>query len=332
MWTVLVTSFVACLLPVPSTGQGVGVSRPARELSTPLAQAELALDRGDVVTAERGYAAVLAVDPAPVQVGFIGASETGASASGTSIGVEFPGGDRGRVGVHYQRRSVASVGDAAQTQWLGFRASARPRSDVQLSLSGGAGWTPSPERAEASRLRPDVAFQVRRSGASEGLILEVKAQRDPIDVTPDLVRAPVSRTRVVTSVDVPVGGPWRLRGQAHAAVLMREDERNRRTGGTAGVGVAVTPAIRLAAQWHQTRNSNPAARGYFAPAIAEVVEIGLELKGEYDRATIALDAGGGLQRFQRADQPMGAWAPTLRVWGLVAWSIGGTSTALVRVR
>jgi hypothetical protein len=257
-----------------------------------------------------------------VEVGFIGTGETGASTSGTSIGVEFPGGDRGRFGVHYQRRRVASFGDVARTQRFGFRAGVRPRSDIQLNLSGGAMWTPSPGQAEASGLRPDVALRIRRSGAGEGLILDVKAQRDPIEATPDLVRAPVSRTQVVTSVDVPVGGPWRVRGQARAAALTREDERNRRTGVTAGVGVAVAPELRLSGQWHQTRNSNPAARAYFAPAIAEVAEIGLELEREYDRATIALDAGGGLQRFQRANQPMGSWAPTLRVWGLVAWRMG----------
>jgi len=473
IWTVLGASFIACALPVLSAGQEVRVSRPVNSLATSLAQAESAFDQGDVVTAARGYAAVLAVDPthpralfrlaqlrrddsdtattllqkyvgivpsdawghlaladafarggqadralraygealaqapqdrdirlgrprllermgrtdaaigayeawlaespadgealrelavarqragrsqgaaraleraqelapndtdlarridalrvrtAPaLEVGFIGGGETGASTSGASVGAEFPAGDAGRFGVHYQRRRVASFGDAAQTQRFGFSASGRPRSNIQLNLNGGAMWGPSLGDAEASGLHPDVAFRVRRSSAGQGPILLVKAQRDSIAVTPDLVRAPVSRTQVVTSVDVPVGGPWRIRGQTRVAALTRGDERNRRTGVTAGMGVAIAPEVRLSSQWHQTRNGNPTARGYFAPAIAEVAEIGLELEREYDRATIALDAGGGLQRIQRANQPMGSWAPTLRAWGLVAWNMG----------
>jgi hypothetical protein len=65
------------------------------------------------------------------------------------------------------------------------------------------------------------------------------------------------------------------------------------------------------------------ARGYFAPKLVQVADMGLEFEREYDRATIALDAGGGIQRFQRTQQAnIGSWAPTLRVWGLVTWNIG----------
>jgi hypothetical protein len=64
-------------------------------------------------------------------------------------------------------------------------------------------------------------------------------------------------------------------------------------------------------------------QGYFAPQQVQVADIGLEFEREYDRATIAFDAGGGVQRFQRTRQSVtGSWAPALRVWGLVAWNMG----------
>ena len=169
-------------------------------------------------------------------------------------------------------------------------------------------------------------------GRGAGPIVDLKLQRDSIDATPELVRAPVTRTQAVTSIDAPVGGPVRLRGQARVAALTRQGEDNRRTAVTAGVGVRVAPELRMTGQWQQTWHSNPAAQGYFAPQVAQVADIGLEFEREYGRATVAFDAGGGVQRFQRAHQPtIGSWAPALRAWGLVALNMGRRQQILLEL-
>jgi tetratricopeptide (TPR) repeat protein len=309
----------------------------ARQRAGRLRAATRALERVRELTPDDAGLArrinTLRVRTAPaVHLGVIGAAETGASTTGTSFAADGPAGDSGRIGAFYERRRISSFGDLAQTERFGFRTSARLRSDVQLSASGGAAYAASTGPSETSQLRPDAAFRIRRAGPGPGPILDLKLQRDSIDATPELVRAPVSRAQVVTSIDAPVAGPWRVRGQARVAALTRQDEDNRRTGISAGVGVAVAPELRLTGEWRQTWHSNPAARGYFAPRHAQVADIGLEFEREYDRATVAFDAGGGVQRFQRTDQPVvGSWAPSLRVWGLVAWNMGRRQQILLEL-
>jgi tetratricopeptide (TPR) repeat protein len=254
------------------------------------------------------------------QFGFLGSGDTDVQTTGMSFAVDAPAGDSGRVGAVYQRRQVASFGDSANTQRLVLQANTRPRSDIQLTVSGGAVWS---ARSDGSGLRPDAALRIRRAAPRNGPTVDVRLRRDAIEATPELVRAPVSRTQVVVSSDVPVGGPWMVRGQALIARLTRQGEDNRRTGVAAGMGVAVAPEFRLVAQWQQVRNSNPGARGYFAPDKVEVADVGVDFEREYDRGSIAVDAGGGIQRFRRTQQSvMGSWEPALRIWGLAAWKIG----------
>ena len=480
---VLATALLACVMPVVAAGEDARGSRPVSSIAVSLGQAEAAFDRGDLVTAERGYAAVLAVDPAQpralfrlaqirrddpraaaallqqyvrvvasdawgylaladamarmgqaeralqayssalarapedrdiqlgrprllerlgrtdaaidayeawladnpadeevwrelaaarlragrlrtatralerarelaphdaglarridtlrvrtapsVLVGVVGAGETGASTSGTSLSVDTAAGDSGRIGVFYERRRISSFGDLAQSERFGFRTSARLRSDIQVSASGGAAFAASTRGSETSELRPAATFRIRRAGPGPGPILDLKIQRDSIDATPELVRAPVSRMQAVTSIDAPMIGPLRLRGQARVAALTRGDEDNRRTGITAGVGLAVAHELRLTSDWQETWHTNPMAHGYFAPRHVQVAAIGLEFEREYDRATIAFDLGGGVQRFQRTEQPIvGSWAPALRGWGLLAWNMGRRQQILLEL-
>jgi tetratricopeptide (TPR) repeat protein len=309
----------------------------ARQRAGRLRAATRALERArELAPDDAGLAKridTLRVRTAPaVHVGVVGAGETGASTSGTSVAADVPAGDSGRIGVFYDRRRISSFGDLARTERFGFRTSARLTPDVQISASGGAVYAASTLPLQTSKLRPDAAFRIRRASPAPGPILDLKIQRDSIDATPELVRAPVSRTQVVTSIDAPVAGPWSVRGQARLAALTRHDEDNRRTGLTGGVGVAIAPGLRLTGDWQETWHSNPAVQGYFAPQHVQMADIGLEFEREYDRATIAFDAGGGVQRFQRAPQPaLGSWAPALRVWGLVAWDMGRRQQILLEL-
>jgi tetratricopeptide (TPR) repeat protein len=332
-----IDAYEAWLADHPTDAEAWGELAAARQRAGRLRTATRALERARELAPDDDSLArridTLRVRTAPaVHVGVVGSGETGVSTSGTSFAADVPAGDSGRIGVFYERRRISSFGDLAQSKRFGFRTSARARSDIQLSASGGAVYAAATGPWETSALRPEAAFRIRRAGPASGPILDLKIQRDSIDATPELVRAPVSRTQVVSSVDAPVAGPWSVRGQARVAALTRHDEDNRRTGITAGVAAAVVPELRLTGKWQQTWHSNPMAQGYFAPRQVQVADIGLEFEREYDRATIAFDAGGGIQRFQQAQQPIiGSWAPALRVWGLVAWNMGRRQQILLEL-
>ena len=57
------------------------------------------------------------------------------------------------------------------------------------------------------------------------------------------------------------------------------------------------------------RHSNPFVTGYFVPRLADVVEGGVEAEREFDRATLALDLGGGMQRVEHAGLPISRGRP-----------------------
>jgi Tetratricopeptide repeat len=260
----------------------------------------------------------LRVAPA-FEVGATSAVETGASAFSTSVAADLAVGDSGRIGLFYLPRLVSSDGDAVSTQRAGARVSARPRPDIHLNASG-ALWSPT-STGFGTDVRPELSFRFRKNNVGKGPAVDVRAHHQTMDVTPDLVRTPGTSTQVSGRIDVPVGGLVRVRGQGRLAALSRDNDATRRTGIGGGLAVAVLDDVRVSGQWHLTRHSNPFVIGYFAPRQAQTVEMGIELEREFDRGTISLDVGGGIQRVQKTNIPIARWAPALRGWGLVTWAL-----------
>jgi tetratricopeptide (TPR) repeat protein len=257
-----------------------------------------------------------------IQLGMVGAGETGVTTRGTSMSADMAAGDSTRVGIIYHRRRISSFEDAAQSQRIGFVASGRPTANLQLNVNGGAAWTRA-DSTETSAFRPEAAFRIRRIQRGNGATFDVRLQRDSIEASPELVRDPVSRIHAFSAIDVPVHNRWRLLGQARVARLTRHDEENRRTGFATGMAFVVAPTLRLTGQWQQMCNGNPAVRGYFAPALVQIADAGLEFEREFDRGSVAIDAGAGVQRLRRDRQArLGSWAPSLRLWGSAAWNLG----------
>ena len=257
-----------------------------------------------------------------IQLGILGAGETGVTTRGTSMSADMAAGDSTRVGIIYQRRWVSSFEDAAQSQRIGFVASGRPRANLQLNVNGGAAWTPS-ESMQTSAFRPEGAFRIRRIKRGNGSMFDVRVQRDSIEASPELVRDPVSRIQIFSAIDVPLHRRWRLLGHARVARLTRHDDENRRTGFATGLAFVVAPTVRVISQWQQMWNSNPSVRGYFAPALGQVADIGLEFEREFDGTAVAFEAGAGIQRLRRDRQPaLGSWAPSLRLWGTATRNLG----------
>lgn len=262
-----------------------------------------------------------------VEFGGIGVLETGVSATGGSIGADLAAGDTGRVGFTVMQRRLSSFGDTVHTQRFVGRMRVRPQSGLDIAATAGA--VSLPAAPGEPRLRSDLALRLRQRSGPRGPVIDIRAQHQPIEVTPQLARDPVMRSQASAAIDIPAGSLWRLRGQLRVARLARNAEENRRTGLGGGIAVVAAPEVRLTGQWQHTRHSNPKATGYFSPARADTADAGLEFEREYERVSVSLDVGGGLQRVQRDGQTSIRWRPAFRGWGVLAWSIGSGRQLLV---
>lgn len=278
----------------------------------------LRLTPGDPALERRRRALEFRRAPA-VELGILGTAETDIGTTGLAAAGDFGAGDRWRLAVGFDARRFGSFGDVAQSRRLTARVRLRPRADLQVDLSGGPVWMIPP--LAASRVQTELGARVRRNTFANGVRLDVRARRGPLDVSPGLIDLGLMRSQIQTMVEVPAAENVRLRGLARVGALTRADEKNIRTGWSGGGVIVLAPGMQLATMWHRLANSETAALGYFAPKRAEQVDAGLELEAERGDVAISLDAGAGLQRFQKEEGgPMGGWGPALRLWGLIAWS------------
>ncbi len=276
--------------------------------------------RPDDAAVERRLAAArMRVAPA-VSASLLAVAETDITTWGPAVGGDVAIGQTGRLGGTYRRRHVSSLGETGDSQRLAASLSARPRADVQLDVSGGGAWL-RPAGAAASSTHVEGSARLRRTPMAGGVSFDVRAQQGPLDLTPELIADPVIASQVTGTIDVPLTRRVHLRGLGRAARLTRGEERNARTGVGGGSVVHLAEGVRVAGQWQRIGNSLPTATGYFAPERAELADAGVEFEREFDHVSLALDAGAGLQRVQKAGKAMGGWARALRVWSYVAWSV-----------
>ncbi len=95
-------------------------------------------------------------------------------------------------------------------------------------------------------------------------------------------------------------------------------ELNHRTTFAGAMAFAVTPAVELSGQFHQTTYSHATTAGYFAPRLAQTVEAGSYMEFETARVILALDLGVGVQRVADQGASVGSWRRALRLYSLVA--------------
>jgi tetratricopeptide (TPR) repeat protein len=269
---------------------------------------------------ERRLAAVrLRVAPA-LTASLLAVGETDITTWGPALGGDVSVGETGRLGATYRRRHVSSLGAVGDSQRLGASFTARPQADVQVDVGGGAAWLRA-DGSTVSTTHVELNGRVRRTSIGGGVALDLRAQHGPLDLTPELIADPVTASQATGTVDVPLTGPFHVRGLGRVARLSRHEERNTRSGFGGGPVVHLAEGVRLAGQWQQIRNSLPSATGYFAPERAELADAGLEFEHEFDNVSLSFDAGAGLQRVQKAGEVMGGWARALRVWSYAAWSV-----------
>jgi hypothetical protein len=287
----------------------------------------VALSPQDARLAGRLTAARRRAAPA-LTAGLLTVGETDITTWGPAVAGDISAGNRARVGGFFRQRRLTSLGETGSSDRIGGVVSARPVADLQIDAGFTGVWL-RPAAADPL-LKPELTARVRRApGLANGAGVDVRAIHGPLDLTPELIGDPVTASLVSGTIDVPVNATLRLRGLGRIGRLARREEHNVRSGIGGGVAARVATAVRVTGQWQQIRNSLPTATGYFAPERAELVDGGLELEREFDAVSLALDAGAGVQRVQKAGEPIGGWARALRAWGFLAWTVAPGRQVLV---
>jgi hypothetical protein len=150
---------------------------------------------------------------------------------------------------------------------------------------------------------------------------ELRAERSLLTATPQLMGNGVVVNETRGSLTLPLMGPLALRGLARLGDIRSDvEDANRRIGYGGGVAAALTPLLELSLNAQRLRYERSTRAGYFAPARADLVELGLSVEHYPGQLALAVDAGAGAQRVERHGEQAGRWSPALRVWGSLATS------------
>jgi hypothetical protein len=150
---------------------------------------------------------------------------------------------------------------------------------------------------------------------------ELRGARTLVTATPELVGNGVVANEARARLTLPVAGPLALRGLARLGDIRSDvEDANHRTGYGGGLVAALTPLLELSVNVQRLQYERSTGAGYFAPARAEVVELGLYAEHYPGDLVLAFDAGAGAQRVERHGELAGGWNPALRAWGSLATS------------
>jgi hypothetical protein len=156
---------------------------------------------------------------------------------------------------------------------------------------------------------------------ADGVATEIRIAQNPLIATPGLVAQPVELAEIKANLDLPVSGPFRARARGQFGVLDAATDVNHRSGYQLGPVYRWRPAAEVGVFYSRLGYEHATAAGYFAPKLAETVEVGTYI--EYERLwplTFALDAGAGRQRVQKQGEDIRDWIATYRLWALIAYA------------
>jgi tetratricopeptide (TPR) repeat protein len=223
-----------------------------------------------------------------------------------------------RLGVRATREQVRDGVTTIGLEELTLRASARPRSALQIDAEGGATRVDAVGGAGAT-LTPTGQVRARWRDPMGGPAVDLRARRNVIDASPLLVTNRVVRTEIGAVVELPVARGLKLRGIGRTAALSSSFDVNHRTTIAGVVAVAVTPSIEMSGQMHEIRYSRPSSAGYFAPRLIQIAQAGSYIEIETARSfVLAFDLGIGVQRVARPGAAVGPWRRALRLYSLIA--------------
>ena len=241
-----------------------------------------------------------------------------------------------RLGARVQRHDIADDVDDVQGTEVSARFAAVASPAMRISLDAGAmryvtsavpGTPPGmpPGMAPARQttwtaLQAAARFRARAPGS--GASIDFRAERAPLGYSPTLIANRVQRSEARATVELPVLGA-RARGTGRLASIEARGEPPNLRGTLEGGLVLPLGGVQPSLQYRVTGFGRASAAGYFAPRRAETIEGGLYLEaGEDGPVSIAVDAGGGVQRVTGHDDAAGAWTNAWRAWALASLSLG----------
>ncbi|HZE11538.1 MAG TPA: tetratricopeptide repeat protein [Burkholderiales bacterium] len=227
--------------------------------------------------------------------------------------------ERSRLGLHAERNEVTDPFTSGTADALALIAKWQPLSVLKLDgLAGVARLTAD----QASQSRPLRGLRLRWTSPAEGPAVELRATQNPLIATPGLVAQPVELAEIKGSVDLPLTGPFRVRARGQSGVLDSATDVNHRSGYQFGPVYRWRPAAEVGVFYSELGYEHATAAAYFAPRLAQTVEIGTYIEYEgLSPLTFALDAGAGQQRVEKQGEDIRDWIATYRLWGLVSWSL-----------
>jgi tetratricopeptide (TPR) repeat protein len=226
---------------------------------------------------------------------------------------------RSRWGLHAERAEVWDPFAAGSVDSLALFAKWQPLSQLRLDALGGvARLTANP----ANQDRALAGLRLRWNRPAEGPAVELRATQNPLLATPGLVALPVELKEVKGGFDLPVEGPFRARARGQAGVLDSAIDVNHRSGYQIGPVYRWRPAAEVGVFYSRLGYEHATTAGYFAPELAETIELGTYIEYEgWAPVTFAVDAGAGQQRVQKFGESVRNWIATYRLWGMVSYAV-----------
>ncbi|HWP36346.1 MAG TPA: tetratricopeptide repeat protein [Gemmatimonadales bacterium] len=223
--------------------------------------------------------------------------------------------DRLRWGVSLRRVGLADGLNTASLLGVGVRARWRPRATVSVRAALDAERLESSATADPARVRPALDARVSVRAPGGGPSLDIQTQSAVLSAGPALLASQVRRTEAALRLDLPLR-PLRLRAGARGAAVSGGGLTNYRSWLSGGAAIPVADGIEMVGLYHRLSYRDSTSAGYFAPRLAEVLEVGSYVEVEPGGWLLALDVGAGAQRTAPHGQLMGDWKPALRLWGL----------------
>jgi tetratricopeptide (TPR) repeat protein len=197
-----------------------------------------------------------------------------------------------------------------------FMLTARMLSKAALQFDAGVGAV-----RVARETLPVARVRLRASAPENKIRIDMRLNRALLDATPLLTANRVVRTEVSMRPDVGIGSRLRLRGTGGAGWMTGGGEKNNRYIVGGGTALTLTRAIEVSANFAQVQYRQASAVGYFAPSRIQTADIGSYMEFETERAVIAFDFGGGVERFREHGATFGEWRSALRGYSLLAFRL-----------
>jgi hypothetical protein len=204
---------------------------------------------------------------------------------------------------------------SAAFEELALHVTTQPQAVLKLDGTAGATRVDATGPEPASVI-PTGQLRARWRAPRSDAAVDLRVQRNVLDATPLLLTSHVVRTEAGGILELPIARSVSIRGIGRFAAL---SDSNHRTTVGGGLAIALTPAVQISGQVHQMGYAHPSAAGYFAPRLAQVVEVGSYFEVETPgSALFACDLGVGVQRVAEQGAPVGPWRRAFRLYALIS--------------